>query len=60
LKNGFVFAGSNAYKTEKIQSVKEVFREITIEYEMAGLRDNNKQLSMPLPILRDEEIVLAS
>ena len=43
LKNGFVFAGSNAYKTEKIKSVKEVFHEMIIEYEVARLRENSKK-----------------
>ena len=32
LDNGFAFAGSNAYKATKIQSVKEVFDELILEY----------------------------
>jgi len=43
LKNGFVFAGSNAYKTEKIQSVKEVFQEIKVEYEIIRLKENSQK-----------------
>ena len=39
-KNGFVFAGTNAFKTKKIQSVKEVFREIRTEYEKYRLKMN--------------------
>lgn len=35
LKNGFVFAGSNAYRTTKIQSVKAVFDEMKEEYKTA-------------------------
>ena len=33
LKNGFVFAGNNAFKTTKIQSVKEVFQSLKAEFE---------------------------
>ncbi len=35
LKNGFVFAGSNAYKTTKVQSIKAVFSAISEEYHTA-------------------------
>jgi NAD(P)H-dependent flavin oxidoreductase YrpB (nitropropane dioxygenase family) len=35
LKNGFVFAGSNAYRTTKIQSVEAVFSEMIQEYQVA-------------------------
>ena len=42
LKNGFVFAGSNAFKTEKIQSVKEIFQEIKAEYEIFRLKENSR------------------
>jgi len=35
LKNGFVFAGSNAYRTTKIQSVKAVLDEMIEEYKIA-------------------------
>ncbi len=38
LKNGFVFAGSNAFKTKKIESVKEVFRQLKTEFEMSRLK----------------------
>ncbi|MFW5792996.1 MAG: NAD(P)H-dependent flavin oxidoreductase [Bacteroidota bacterium] len=34
-KNGYAFAGSNAYKAEKIISVKETFQNIRDEYELA-------------------------
>ncbi len=39
LKNGFVFAGSNAFKTKKIESVKEVFRQLKVEFESSRLRE---------------------
>lgn len=32
---GFAFAGSNAYKANKIQSVKDVFMEIEFQYKMS-------------------------
>ncbi|VAW13287.1 Enoyl-[acyl-carrier-protein] reductase [FMN], partial [hydrothermal vent metagenome] len=35
LKNGFVFAGSNAYRTTKIQSVEAVLNEMVEEYQIA-------------------------
>ncbi len=35
LKNGFVFAGSSAWRTEKISSVKEVLQEMQEEYRRA-------------------------
>ncbi|MFO7865144.1 MAG: nitronate monooxygenase, partial [Salinivirgaceae bacterium] len=34
LQEGFAFAGTNAYKATKIQSVKEVFTELLSEYEL--------------------------
>ncbi len=43
LKNGFVFAGSNAYKTNKIQSVKEVFQQLKAEYEIFRLKERSKR-----------------
>lgn len=33
LKNGFAFAGENAYRADKIVSVKETFRSLVKEYE---------------------------
>lgn len=35
LESGFVFAGSNAFRAEKIQSVKEVFAELIEEFQIA-------------------------
>ncbi|NOY96835.1 MAG: nitronate monooxygenase [Chlorobi bacterium] len=35
LKNGFVFAGSNAHRTTKIQSVEAVLNEMVEEYQIA-------------------------
>lgn len=35
-QNGFAFAGSNAYKTDKIISVKELFANLISEYKLAG------------------------
>jgi len=37
LKNGFVFAGSNAFRTSKITSVKEVLNDLTEEYLAAEI-----------------------
>jgi len=34
--NGFAFAGSNAYRTDKIISVKELFKNLISEYKSAG------------------------
>jgi hypothetical protein len=36
LEEGFAFAGSNAYRTDKIISVKEVFKTLLEEYERAA------------------------
>ena len=33
MKNGYAFAGSNAYKAKKIESVKQVFRDIITQFE---------------------------
>ena len=52
LKNGFVFAGSNAYKTEKIQSVKTVFQELLAEYERFRIRENAQMLQNTFQTLR--------
>lgn len=41
LKNGFAFAGVNAYRATKITSVKEVFDSLKLEYEQAALADTN-------------------
>jgi nitronate monooxygenase len=35
MKNGFAFAGSNAYRAEEIISVKELFNRIKQEYQLA-------------------------
>ena len=34
-ESGFAFAGSNAFRATKIQTVKEVFRELTSEFSLA-------------------------
>lgn len=57
LKNGFVFAGSNAYKTEKIKSVKEVLLEMIWEYEIAALKKQMKKQKTFHP-LRVREIAV--
>ncbi len=44
LKNGFVFAGSNAYRTTKIQSVKEVLDQLTKEYYSAQMRGEKNEI----------------
>jgi nitronate monooxygenase len=36
-KNGFAFAGANAYRVNEIISVKELFRSLQAEYDMACL-----------------------
>ncbi len=36
LEEGFAFAGANAYRTDKIISVKEVFKTLLEEYERAA------------------------
>ncbi len=38
LKNGFAFAGSNAWKTEKIISVKQLFSDLKSEFDRACAR----------------------
>ena len=38
LESGFVFAGSNAFRATKIESVKEVFRELMLEFNLAELK----------------------
>jgi len=35
MENGFAFCGANAYKTSKIESVKEVFDELLLQYKKA-------------------------
>jgi hypothetical protein len=36
LGEGFAFAGANAYRTDKITSVREVFKTLLEEYERAA------------------------
>jgi NAD(P)H-dependent flavin oxidoreductase YrpB (nitropropane dioxygenase family) len=36
LKNGFAFAGANAYKTKEIVKVHDLFNELLVEYEAAA------------------------
>jgi len=55
LKNGFVFAGSNAYKTKKIQSVKAVFNQLIAEYEKFRIRDESQKRQNTLQTLRMKE-----
>ena len=44
LENGFVFAGSNAYRVNKIISVKELINSLTQEYEnTSGLLEKKAQ-----------------
>ncbi len=40
LDDGFAFAGSNAYKATKIETVEEVFNTLKSEYALAELTDN--------------------
>jgi NAD(P)H-dependent flavin oxidoreductase YrpB (nitropropane dioxygenase family) len=46
LKHGFVFAGSNAYRTTKIQSVKSVFDEMANEYQKAEVSSARRHFIM--------------
>ncbi len=41
LKDGFAFAGTNAYKAEKIQTVKEVFDELISEFKYIAAKNRN-------------------
>lgn len=41
LKSGFAFAGVNAYRADKITSVKEVFDSLKLEYAQAALAEAN-------------------
>ncbi len=38
LEDGFVFAGANAFRVDKIVSVKELIGTLLAEYEKAGLK----------------------
>lgn len=60
LKNGFVFAGSNAYKTKKIQTVKAVFSEMITEYENFRINVNAQKHQKAFQILRIRETELIS
>jgi NAD(P)H-dependent flavin oxidoreductase YrpB (nitropropane dioxygenase family) len=62
LKNGFVFAGSNAYRTKKIQSVKAVFSEMIAEYENFRINVNaqKRQKASQILRIRETETVLIS
>jgi len=42
-ESGFAFAGSNAFRATKIQTVKEVFRELTSEFSLA-MKLNHKAI----------------
>ena len=50
LKAGFAFAGSNAYRATHILSVKEVFRELKLEFDLAIKAENNEVPWMPRQI----------
>ena len=39
LQNGYAFCGANAWRTEKIQSVRELIASLRKEYESFSLRD---------------------
>ena len=44
LEDGFAFSGANAYRTEKIISVKELINTLISEYHLAQSQDQNKQV----------------
>ncbi len=48
LKNGFAFAGSNAYKATEIKSVQEVFNDLFLEYTKAKNNTLKKTTQKPL------------
>lgn len=48
MKNGFAFAGENAYKTEEIVTVKELIKTISDEYNEA----TKKNLNLYIPAMR--------
>jgi nitronate monooxygenase len=54
LKHGFVFAGSNAYRTTKIQSVKAVFNAMEGEFQKAieEITVHRHNTTRPAPIRR--------
>ena len=39
LRNGYAFCGSNAWRAEKIQSVKDLMASLRAEYEAFSLKD---------------------
>ncbi|MFW5974968.1 MAG: nitronate monooxygenase, partial [Bacteroidota bacterium] len=41
MKNGYAFAGSNAFKAEKINRVKDVFAELRSGFERAMRKDTS-------------------
>ena len=43
MKNGFAFAGANAYRAEKITPVQELMQTLTDEYNEAAATDNTNQ-----------------
>jgi len=45
LKNGFSFAGANAWRVDKIVTVKELIDSLVREFEKAVLK-NNLELNM--------------
>ncbi|MFA6309277.1 MAG: nitronate monooxygenase family protein [Clostridia bacterium] len=48
MKNGFAFAGENAYKAEEIVTVKELVKTISDEYNEA----TKKSLNLCIPVMR--------
>jgi NAD(P)H-dependent flavin oxidoreductase YrpB (nitropropane dioxygenase family) len=48
MKNGFAFAGENAYKAEEIVTVKELIKTISDEYNEA----TKKSLNLCIPVMR--------
>ena len=39
LRNGYAFCGANAWRAEKIQSVRDLMASLRAEYEAFSLRD---------------------
>jgi NAD(P)H-dependent flavin oxidoreductase YrpB (nitropropane dioxygenase family) len=55
MTEGFAFAGSNAYKAQRIQHVSEVFEELEIEYNHASLgpqTEEIREITMETPFIR--------
>ncbi len=63
LNNGFVFAGSNVFKTTRIQPVKAVFSELMAEYEAYRLKEVGRKyrdIFSSVQHIQKEEMLVSS